>query len=75
MQHDFSSYNLQVYCAFILEHTSTTGRHVSLSFIFYCHYCTFFNPCILYSSKFTRVSSLHFIPIIGHVFPIEVLLL
>jgi len=34
MQHEFSSYNIQVHCAFNLEHTSTTGRRVSLSLNF-----------------------------------------
>jgi len=31
---NFSSLNLQDHCAFIVGHTSTTGRHVSLSFDF-----------------------------------------
>jgi hypothetical protein len=30
----FSSLNIQDHCAFIVGHTSTTGRHVSLSFNF-----------------------------------------
>ena len=32
---NFSSLNLQGHCAFIVGHTSTTGRHVSLSFDFF----------------------------------------
>jgi len=59
---NFSSLNLQDHCASIVGHTSTTGRHVSLSFdFFYCHCCTSFGLWILYSFRFTT-AGLHYIP-------------
>ena len=71
---NFSSLNLQDHCAFIVGHTSTTGRHVSLSFDFLLSLLYLLRSTN--SVQFQVHNSLTaFHTYIGYVFPLWVLLL
>lgn len=71
---NFSSLNIQDHCAFIVGHTSTTGRHVSLSFNFLLSLLYLLQS--MYSVQFQFHNNwTAFCTYIGYVFPLEVLLL